>query len=142
MSKEAIKLCAQLKLPPAPLVIAGLETTLGFFREHLRIDPLRWTDAFGNIDFLHAVRAEMLTPRVRLAARAIARDASTNERCPFAFYTTPSTLPDEAAVQVWEVPEKIRVLASQATTLALGGRQYLLSADDARKLVKVEVPEA
>ncbi len=87
---DVATLRARLGLPPAPLVLAGLEIASDFFHTVLREDPLRWVDYLRGIDFHRPVRVELLPTGTALSQH---KHVGSARQKPFVYFTVPGTSP-------------------------------------------------
>lgn len=149
---EALRV--KLGLPTAPLVRAGLETTVDFFRAVLKEEPMGWWEYLRGIDFHQPVRVELLPAGARLAQH---ESLDSKRLKPFAYYTTPGTSPHSTGTsfsssryKLFETSHPTRALVSIASPMQFndvaqgrfdrvsrpgGGKQYIIASVDAPVLV-------
>ena len=145
----------KLGLPDAPLVRAGLQTTVAFFTNVLQESPMVWWEYLRGIDFHQPVRVELLPPGVRLAQH---ESVGHRRPKPFAYYTTPGTSPyatgtsfEASRYKLYETNQPTQALVSTASAIQFndiaqgrfdrvsrpgGGRQYIIPTATAPTLVR------
>ena len=149
---EALRI--KLGLPPAPLVLTGLQVAVVFFKSVLGEDPMRWWEYLRGIDFHQPVRVELLPAGTRLSQH---ESLGGRRDKPFAYYTTPGTSPHATGTsfpssryKLYETTHPTQALVSIASPMQFndlaqrrfdrvsrpgGGKQYILAAADAPTLV-------
>jgi len=148
--RECNLMKAQLGLPTADMVDAGVRTTLDFFRNYLNTDPFVWISYIRGIDFHSRVEDLTIKPPVKLSRHKSTGSARPK---PFAYFTVPGTSQystgtsfQESVYELFAVPHPMRSLKSRASGIKFdpedrvvrsgGGVQYILSSIDASRLIK------
>lgn len=148
---DAQRMCGLIGVTPAPLVVAGMQSTLRFFREHLRVDPFQWVSYIRGIDFHKPVEDSYLDAGVALSRHRFDGPARSK---PFEYFTVPGTSQfrtgtsfDRSIFEKYLVTVRTRALVSIAAAINFypgdrvsrlgGGKQYILSAADAKRLRRI-----
>jgi hypothetical protein len=139
-----------LSITSAPVVNAGLATTIRFFESTLGVNPMEWLDYVKGIDFHKPISLVTLAPHTRL----IRFDTLSRWRLtPFSYFTgagvSPFHLglsPDQWEFREYTVTRPTQALVSSASDMAFGpgrpsrvggGVQYIVSRADWPKLLRV-----
>jgi len=123
------KLRLKLGVPDAPLVNAGLMTTVMFFRSIVKEDPLAWWEYLRGIDFHKRVELGRLE-----RGKSLVRYESLGDRRlkPFSYFTDPGTSPfhtgtsfPEWQFKVFNVVSETTALVSTASGLSFNSRERM-----------------
>ncbi len=155
MSADVVaQIRSALGLPSAPLVTRGIETTVLFFSEVLRADPLQWKDYLRGIDFHSPIQRVMLAPGTRLSRH---RSTGSARPKPFLYFTQPGTSPfstgtsfPESVFELFECTSSLSALQSRASSISFsptdrvsrmgGGLQFIVPANAIQGLRQVNAP--
>lgn len=148
---DLLRLEAMLGVPRAPMVDDGVRTVIQFFREVLQTDPFDWFSYIRGIDFHSSVEWGIVHAADNLSRHKSRGPARPK---PFVYFTTPGTSQystgtsfPESDYELFSVPYQMQCLKSRASGIKFspedqvvrlgGGAQYILSAADASRLVKL-----
>ena len=128
--RECSLMKAQLGLPAAPMVDAGIRTTLDFFRNYLNADPFAWISYIRGIDFHSRVEDLTIAPPIKLSRHKSTGSARPK---PFAYFTVPGTSQyktgtsfQESVFELFAVPHLMRSLKSRASALMCDLLEHIL----------------
>jgi hypothetical protein len=148
---EIESLREKLGVPDAPLVNAGLATTMRFFRLVINDDAMIWWQYLRGIDFHKPVEIKRLSRGTSLVRYESLGDRSLK---PFSYFTDPGVSPFHLGTSypVWQykvfnVVTETSALVSRASSLNFdpqdrvsrigGGVQYIIAFADSPKLLRV-----
>lgn len=124
MAANVASLLQKLGLPDAPTTRNGVIAVLGYFDEHLKIDPMEWVGYLRGIDFHKNVWLDWIEPGTKLSRH---RYDGPEKLKPFLYLTQPGTSQfstgtsfDRSVYELFEFDKRTRTLVSFASDISFG----------------------